>query len=218
MSPSLKIRQIGWKLIRLAGLGPLMLRIHPKSALSKLGYWRSFRKRLPVDAVGNPIPWWTYGAIAFLDERIQPSLRVLEFGCGYSTLWLSSRVNKVLSLETDTYWGRIVSSQVGPNVLIVPIHSLKDAAKRLQEDRGQFDIGIIDASINRMGCAELAVQALSERGIVVWDNTDWPEWPQFKDFMGRQGFREISFLGMAAQEVQMSRTTIFYRDQNCLGI
>lgn len=212
------LREFGWKVIRYTGLGPLMLRIHPKSALLKLGYFRSFRMKKPVDSAGNPIPWWTYGAIAFLQTRIKPTFRVLEFGCGYSTIWLASRVRRILSFETDGSWARFVASQTGENVTISTVSECKEMSVQLQDRPETFDIAIIDGDLERMGCAKIALEHLSADGIVLWDNTDWPEWPRFVELMGKRGFREISFTGLAAQEIHLSRTTIFYRDKNCVGI
>ena len=199
-------------------MGPLLLRVHPKSVLLRLGYWRSFRERRPLDAAGQPLPWWTYGCIDFLAERIRPDFRVLEFGCGYSTLWFSSRVKEVVSFETDAKWAKITNDQTGLHVTVLPIVSLAEISEKLRQQHGQFQIGIVDADIDRMECVRLTVKALSNDGVIIWDNTDWVEWPEIKKLMRESGFREISFTGIAPQEIHLSRTTIFYRDNNCLDI
>lgn len=47
------------------------------------------------------IPWLTEQAIAFLDIYLSstPNPRVLEFGCGGSTVWLQSRVEQLVSVH-----------------------------------------------------------------------------------------------------------------------
>ena len=97
-----------------------MLRIHPKSGLRKVGWYRSCRVAKPIDSDGSPLPWWTYPAIAFLRDRIRPQFRVLEFGAGYSTLWLCRRVQQVVSFENSPEWLRALQPQVGKNVTLLP--------------------------------------------------------------------------------------------------
>ncbi|MDF1561297.1 MAG: hypothetical protein P1P83_13990, partial [Bacteroidales bacterium] len=81
-----------------------------------------------------------------------------------------------------------------------------------------FDILIIDNLGNRMQCAIHNLKHLKADGVVVWDNTDGPDWGAIKLYMENHGFREVSFTGMVAQELSLSRTTIFYKANNCLNI
>ena len=79
-----------YSLLRKFGFSTILIRIHPKSALKKLGWFRSFKFKESIDHNGNPIPWWTYSIIDFLQERLNnKSIRVLEFGCGNSTVCLT---------------------------------------------------------------------------------------------------------------------------------
>jgi len=59
---------------------------------------------------------------------------------------------------------------------------------------------------------------LNETGIVIWDNTDGPDWNEIKSLMTSNGFKEISFTGMVPQELNQSKTTLFYWSKNCLNI
>lgn len=67
--------------------------------LREEGWLRSYREGVPVRRSGEPIPWYTYSAIAFLDERLPGDATVFEFGAGYSTLWYAARCSRVVAVE-----------------------------------------------------------------------------------------------------------------------
>jgi hypothetical protein len=90
-----------------------------------------------------------------------------------------------------------------------------DAAATLDAKLSDFDILVIDAG-NRIEIAKLAVGRLNQQGVVIWDNTDGPDWPAIRGLLVGYGFREVSFSGLIPQEVCESRTTVFYRTHNCL--
>ena len=76
---------------------------------------------------------------------------------------------------------------------------------------------IIDAG-DRISCGKNSIKFLNDSGVVMWDNTDGKDWPEIKEIFTKQSFKEISFTGMIPQEFMLSRTTIFYRKNNCLKI
>jgi hypothetical protein len=212
------MKQTIWYLLRKSGLAPLLLRLHPKSGLRRLGWFRSFRVKRSIDSAGNPVPWWTYSFIAFIDERLSASLRVLEFGSGGSTLWLAKRVESVVSYESDPHWAAITAMEAPSNVRIVSCASLETAAANLANEPDTYDIIVIDAG-NRIEIASIVLSKTSiGGGCIIWDNTDGPDWPQIRALMAAYGFRELSFVGLVPQEVQLSRTSLFYRTVNVLGI
>jgi hypothetical protein len=70
----------------------------------------------PVCADGSPLPWFTYGAIEFLERITRDTDRVFEYGAGYSSLWWQERVKFVVSVEHDLEWVAQLKSQIGANV------------------------------------------------------------------------------------------------------
>lgn len=208
--------RLAWRLIRILGMGLIMLRVHPRSALRAQGWFKSFRRRESVDGNGRPIPWWTYAAIHFLESRISISLRVLEFGAGSSTLWLGQRVASVFACENNRTWADRLRPCLPTNVHLQYSATIIGAMESISDKQYRFDVLVNDADADRIECARAAMPLLSPTGVVIWDNTDGPDWPAIEKCMG--SFREISFVGMTPQEVATSRTTIFYRRDNCLGI
>jgi predicted O-methyltransferase YrrM len=50
------------------------------------------------------LPWFSFGAINYLARRLTGKETVYEYGGGGSTLWLASRVNRVVTIENDPDW------------------------------------------------------------------------------------------------------------------
>jgi hypothetical protein len=61
--------------------------------------------RRPVDV---RLPWFSAGAIRFLEKNIRPTDRVFEFGSGGSTFFFAERSAAVLSVENDPAWHTLV--------------------------------------------------------------------------------------------------------------
>lgn len=213
-----KTADIFWRLLKFFRTGPLMLWIHPKSALLRVGWFQSFHTKRVIDKQGNEIPWWTYPFIDFLEERLQNEFRILEYGCGGSTIWLSQRVKEIVSIEDNEKWSEITKSKVKPAANIILVKDIHDFKSYNAKIKGSFNIIIIDNMGNRMKCAVNSLPYLADDGVVIWDNTDGPDWSEIKEFFALKGFSEISFSGMVAQELSLSRTTVFYRQENCLGL
>ena len=214
------VRNSVWGVIRFLHLGGLMLQIHPKSYLRSRGWFHSFSAKRSVDATGLPIPWWSYCVIDFVEERLTKTMSVLEFGAGGSTIWLAARVSEVVTVENDSKWALIVKSFIPNNVHLIelPIPGQLVADDIPPPAGRKFQLLIVDALANRIDCAKAGLPFLAEDGVVLWDNTDGPDWPEIKGLMAARGFKEISFSGISPQEVSLSRTTIFYKSNNVFGI
>ncbi len=80
--------------------------------LNPLGWTKSSEKQLPVDKDGQPLPWWTYPAIEFVESAASRHDRVFEYGGGHSTLWWSKRVSQVITVDHDQEWVEKISAQL----------------------------------------------------------------------------------------------------------
>ena len=63
-----------------------------------------------------PKPWMASEEIAAIEKLLEPDDRMLEFGSGRSTLWLSSLVKEIHSIEHNASWAAEVSSAAASNV------------------------------------------------------------------------------------------------------
>ena len=187
-----------------------------RSYLLASGWARSYREKAPVTRNGEPLPWYTYPAIRFLEQRVRPELRVFEFGAGNSTRWWAERVDHVVSREHDRDWiERIRKTLDRPNVRLEyqPVGS--DAYVAAPED--QHHVMVIDGR-RRVECARNCLEALTDDGIVIWDNSDRDQYSEGFDLLTDRGFRRLDFWGVVPGGVKEISTTLFYRERNCLGI
>src|SRR5579863_2439198 len=58
------------------------------------------------------LPWFSYAAIDFLKDYLQPDMSVCEYGSGGSTLFFSHRVKSVHSIEDNSEWFDVISNRL----------------------------------------------------------------------------------------------------------
>ena len=58
------------------------------------------------------LPWWSYEAIDWVSKNLNTIHSVFEWGSGGSTIFLSPLCKKVLSIENDLKWHRMVINEV----------------------------------------------------------------------------------------------------------
>lgn len=187
--------------------------------LHDVGWLRSYREQQSIDSGGNPIPWITYPAISFLEQRVASEATVFEYGCGNSTLWWAKRVRSVISYEHDKRWYDRMKRLVPPNVELRYIELEYDGeyARAASQYKGAFDVIVIDGR-DRVNCAKNALGALNAHGVIVWDNSDRVEYEEGYKYLYSHGFKKLGFVGMAPIVSYTSETALFYTEQNVLGI
>jgi len=186
--------------------------------LQAYGYARSLRTGLPLDLNGAPLPWLPYCLIALLEQRLSKDLTVLEFGSGFSTLFFMTRVQFVTSIEHDRQWLERLRPQVRSNVRLLCASG--DSAASYCEplgEHGTYDLILVDG-IHRVECLRRALGCVSERGVILLDDSDRAEYVEAFTLAAAAGFRKLSLLGHKSGSAGLHWSTIFYRDRNCLGI
>ena len=67
--------------------------------------YKSIKLGRPVDNKMNPIPWWTYPAIDYLNQFNFNDEIIFEYGPGNGTLWFIEKgCKKIISIENDKKW------------------------------------------------------------------------------------------------------------------
>jgi hypothetical protein len=187
-----------------------------RGALKDDGWFRSVAKLAPVDAAGDPIPWISYPALHFLASRTQPDMQVFEFGSGYSTLWWAARVRRVIACECDPDWHKHVQELAPKNVELV-FGTSDDHRNLIAHHPQTFDVVTIDGE-NRVRAAECAAMALNDGGVILWDDTERPEYASGFEYLRQKGFSRIPFVGQGPVVNISKETSIFYRPGNVLAI
>lgn len=210
------------KIIDLLPFTRLALRIHflKKNYLKKQGWVKSAVEGVPVDAQGNPTPWLTYSFMHFLEKRLHRQLDMVEYGSGNSTIWFANRVGTVTSIEHHQEWYQFVEQKIkkfdNVNYLYRDLES-KDYTKEILAYTNKFHLVLIDGR-DRVQCAKNSINALTEDGVIIWDNSNRDIYQEGYDFLIAAGFKRIDFFGLGPNAEVASCTSVFYRTNNCLGI
>lgn len=187
--------------------------------LKDIGWVNSFIRKMPVDGKGRPLPWVTYPFIDFIGARLDKTMRVFEFGSGNSTLWYADRVKAVVSVEHDRFWYDKISHTMPANVSLnyQAIGNDGEYAKSAANLETEFDIVIVDGR-DRVNCIKNALQALRSSGVIVVDDSEREAYTEGLEFLKDQGFRRLDFWGIAPAVFFKKCTSVFYRDDNLLGL
>lgn len=192
-----------------------------KAYLNEIGYMKSIEERAPFSKVGEPIPWLTYPFIYFIQGRLKPEMSILEFGSGNSTLYWSKRVKKVESIEHDPSWYEKVKSMNLPENVNVSLKKLGDNGdynKFLKtQETPNFSIILVDG-VERVSCLKNNYTLLEDNGVMVLDNSEREEYLPGINFLIDKGFKKIDFWGLTPMVINHGCTSIFYKENNCLGL
>jgi hypothetical protein len=63
-----------------------------------------------------------------------------------------------------------------------------------------------------------SIERLSQIGVVILDDSSREKYSEAIDYAKNRGFRALSIEGLKPTGYQIHRTTILYRDNNCLNI
>lgn len=205
--------RVGRLLVGVVGL------LRRESLLRQPGWIQSWVRNRVVDRFGEPLPWYTYPAVSFLEDRLRPDMSIFEYGSGNSTLWWSSHVSHVVSCEHDELWYRELVAQLPANVeyRLIPLSEEGNYAASASREPRTFDVVVIDGR-ERVACARASVSALAPGGIVVLDDSQRPRYFPALEDLAQRGFRRIDFRGPRSLEWRVTQTTVLYRPDNCIGI
>jgi len=210
------LKKQGWGVLNSVGFGGAV-QLYLKSALKEYGWFRSFHSKQSVDAAGNPLPWYTYSFIFFLEPRIKPHFEVFEYGSGNSTRWYGARVKHIAAVEHDAQWIEIIKPKLPANSTVYSRPQGPSYVEAVKNEEKKYNIIVVDGR-NRVKCTAFAVEYLTEDGVLILDNSERDWYQPAKDLMTSKGYKSIDFRGMLPIVGHESCSTVFYKDGNCLGI
>lgn len=132
------------------------------------------------------LPWFSYAAIDFLDDFLQPDMTVCEYGSGGSTLFFSRRVKSVLSIEDNPKWYELVSRRLEQNgvrnvaMVLCPFDfknpvGFEQSAYLQALPEQKFDVIVVDGSEEwtqvRPVCFARAEERIKRGGIILVDDS-----------------------------------------------
>jgi hypothetical protein len=197
--------------------------------LYKKSWINSSRNGFTVDENNLPIPWYTFDAIDFLQKNLNKNHIIFEFGCGASTLFFSSKVKKVVSLESNRRWFEIIISILknsGDFLLEENYFSNANCEIFLNEDalnqdeyqnfaqnysqknNIKFDFLIVD-SLKRFECVKNSFEAVKNDGYLILDDSERTNYQKIFDFLQKNNFYYRDFVGIAPAQLRIKKTTFF---------
>jgi Methyltransferase domain len=187
--------------------------------LRESGWIESRLTRSSVDADAQPIPWYRYTAIDFLQERACADQRIFEFGSGNSTLWWARRAKSVTAVEHDPGWAAKVREGIPENatLLEVPLEPDGEYCRTPQRTESLYEIIVIDGR-DRVNCALQCLGSLTDDGVIVWDDSQRRRYRRGLDFLAEHGFRRLRFTGLGPIAPNNGETSVLYRPSNCFDI
>jgi SAM-dependent methyltransferase len=196
-----------------------LLSMNYSGYLKEIGWIESFKMKMPVDKDLKPIPWMTYPFIDFISDRLRPDMEIFEYGSGNSTLWFADRVKRVDAIEHDEKWYKIMKQRIPNNVNLYFIKLDYDGeySRFPLNLNKKYDIIIIDGR-DRVNCIKISIKCLKPEGVIVLDDSERPQYLEGIRFLLNEGFRKIDFWGISPGVFYKKCTTIFYTENNCLGI
>ncbi|MBN1185522.1 MAG: hypothetical protein JXB49_24765 [Bacteroidales bacterium] len=196
-----------------------LISLRHRGYLVDIGWFNSADKKMPIDKKGQPIPWYSYPFLNFIESRLSKQLAIFEYGSGNSTIWLAARVGNVKAVEHNSLWFNKISPRLPNNVEIIYREdgSTKDYCREILNSNTFYDIIIVDG-VDRNCCLKLSLEKLKKDGVIILDNSERPEYQEGVSNILSKGFKKLDFSGMGAIANSLTCTTIFYRENNCLRI
>lgn len=190
-----------------------------KGYLAEIGWFQTLKSRSPVDENGDPIPWVTYSFIDFIKTRIKKEHSIFEFGSGNSTFFYAKSAGRVVSVEHDQDWFNKISSTKPANseMIYCALETDGKYCRMPLSLEQKFNVIIVDGR-DRVNCSKQAVNALTGDGVIVLDDSEREFYKPAIDYLISEGFKQLPFSGISPGLFYRKSTTIFYKDQNCLGI
>lgn len=179
----------------------------------------SLGAKKPLGPDGQYVPWMNFGFQSFLHERLHKNLNVFEYGSGYSTVFYARRVGTVMSVEYDETWYETIQDLVPENAMILFMAADADGAycRSIQSAGRQYEVVIIDGR-DRINCIRQSLECLTANGVIVLDDSNREKYRQGIEIAVASGFKVLHFAGLKPLGNGEYRSSVFYREGNCLGL
>ena len=172
------------------------------------GHWESRKRSAVINSDGQPIPWYSYPALEYLDQIDFSDKTVFEWGAGYSSLYWARVAKRVTSIEDDMGWFQKLEEDRPCNLTIHLIQNKRQYINAIAATGPKYDVIIIDGSY-RYGCACIAPRYLAGGGgLIVLDNSDW--YPESAKALRSADLLQVDMTGFAPRNNWTQTTSLFF--------
>jgi hypothetical protein len=194
-------------------LVPVEMMKHP----SHVKYWVTDRIRT-ARAIDQGVPWISWPCIDFLKSQLKPEFKVFEYGGGGSTVFFLKRVARLVTIESNEYWKNQLAENLSPELKrnwelrFVKADSNDADAKREYIESvatgGPWDVVLVDGW-NRQHCAEAAREFVKPGGILVFDNSNKPQFAGVPDLF--KDWKRLEFQGLGPARSWITKTDAYVK-------
>lgn len=198
----------------------LALKLQGTGYLYDKGWWKSYENNMPLDYKGAPIPWVAYSFIDFIEPRLTKKMSIFEYGSGNSTIYYSSRVKNVFSVEHDQKFYKKLEENLPSNVDLsfCKLEYGGEYSKWVQRTENEYDLIIVDGR-DRVNCILVSVGKLKAGGVIILDDAERESYSEGVNALLEDNFKRIDFWGISPGFISYNKsTTVFYKEENVLGI
>jgi len=138
-----------------------MLGMLRSNYLKSSGWLESADQKLALRQ-GQPVPWFTYSAISFLEKNLPSHLSMFEYGGGQSTVYWANRIKQVQSVDHDISFGEFIRPKLPVNAqmsIITENQSVSGIDQSLLHDLPQLSDPVRDIRTFRSGQLNTLFQA-----------------------------------------------------------
>jgi hypothetical protein len=182
-----------------------------KTLWLQYGHLKSVRSRSAIDQSGEPLPWYTYPAIEFLQQLDFSQCTAFEYGAGNSTLFWAHRVARLVSVEDEEQWAETVRQRLPSNATLLYESDLRRYVDTIRQFSEGFDIIIVDGPARggtRLKCARAGMEHLKPGGMIILDNSDWL--PQSARALRESGLLQVDMSGFIPIGSHTQTTSFFF--------
>tara|TARA_B110000090_G_C13393570_1_gene450382 strand:+ start:2662 stop:3372 length:711 start_codon:yes stop_codon:yes gene_type:complete len=187
--------------------------------LFEKGWWESWKTKAPIDLNNNPLPWVTYSFIDFIKDRFKKDMIMFEYGSGNSTFYYSKKVKEVHTVEHDLGWFMKLEKAMPSNVSIkhTKLEYGGDYAKSSLNSGVKYDIVIVDGR-DRVNCMINSLNAIKKNGVFILDDSERIAYKKGINELYNNGYKSIDLWGISPGLHYHKCTSIYYKNENILGI
>lgn len=188
--------------------------------LHDIGWFNSFITQSSIGKNNEPIPWVTYPFIDFIQHRLNKQMSIFEFGSGNSTLFYAEKVKSIVATEHDHNWYSNLLKIVPQNVHLMYKNidvDCNEYCSLIKEFSAQSDIVIVYGR-QRVKCIENTIDSVKDSTVIILDDSEREKYKDGIALLENRGYRRIDFWGIAPGIFFNKCTTLFYKNNNVLGI
>jgi hypothetical protein len=187
----------------------------------KYGQFKSIIKKSSIDRLGNPIPWYSYPAIEFLDQFDFSQTKIIEYGSGNSTIWWAKRCKEIISIEHDEKYFKVASCKNLKNLKLRLFTKKNNYIN--QNELTSSDIIIIDGNFRKdiiVNLIKNCYKIKKNNTLIIIDNSHWYS-EIIKKVQKKLNYTQIDFFGFCPSVNFTNATTLlinknkkfFYRNK-----